>query len=69
TLHAGGWVLIGHPGLPEKPLDRETVRAIYLGQKRFLGDIPLVPLQLRADDPARETFEHEIVGLPREWIR
>jgi len=69
VLCAERWVLIGHPGLPAEGLDRETVRAIYLGRKRFLGDVPLVPLQLRADEPIRRMFEREIIGLSRKQLR
>lgn len=63
------WVLIGHPGSALHTMDAATVRAVYLGKQRYIGDIRVIPLQLNAEDPLRLRFESDVLKLSRSALR
>ncbi len=69
AVWAQDWALIVHPGFPAVSLTPMQIRAVYLGQRRFIDGIRLIPLQLPADEPLRAQFEKEILAMPRSRVR
>ena len=69
AVWAQDWALIVHPGFPEASFTPRQIRAVYLGQIRFIDGIRLIPLQLPADEPLRAQFEKEILAMSRSRVR
>ena len=68
SLQAEQWVVIGHGPLTQTRLSAEEVKELYLGQKHYVEEVRIIPLNLKADDPLREMFEAKILGLSRDEI-
>ncbi len=46
-----------------KHLDANEIRRIYLKKRRYIDTLKLVPLNLSASDPLRESFQRTILSM------
>ncbi|MHC3995021.1 hypothetical protein ACXWTF_09330 [Thiomicrolovo sp. ZZH C-3] len=63
------WALVIRADSPLDSLNTAQIRDLYLGKTRYIGDTRLFPLQPGADDPLRQQFERETLGLSRTALR
>ena len=63
------WTLISAPASVVHVLDTGEIREIYLGKRRFVGSVRVLPLQLEADTALRQQFEAEVLQMPRSALR
>ncbi|MBU1643305.1 hypothetical protein KKE54_08080 [bacterium] len=47
----------------DKGLDANEIRRIYLKKRRYIDTLKLVPLNLSASDPLRESFQKEVLSM------
>jgi ABC-type phosphate transport system substrate-binding protein len=55
--------VVVNPALPATDLDMNTLRQIYLGQRDFLGDVPVHPVDYRGRTKLRDSFLVATVGM------
>lgn len=68
-LRAETWVLVSHPKMRNEGVSASQLRAIYLGQKKFVGGVRVLPLHLPNSSPLRRQFESEILQMSRSSLR
>jgi hypothetical protein len=55
--------VVVNPALPEQQLDVNTLRQIYLGERDFVGDVPVHPVDYRGRTRLRDDFLGATVGM------
>lgn len=60
---AGEVVVVAHPDFPLDHLSAAEVKKIYLGEKKFVGDVKVQPVQLARSEGVTEGFLQETIGL------
>lgn len=63
AARAGEIAVVVNPALTTAGLDLETIRKVFLGEKDYLGDIPLDPVDYRGDRALRDGFFHATLGM------
>ena len=62
-------LLVANAALHLGHLQKEEIRRIYLKQRRFVGDIKLLPINLPPRSSLRKSFEKNVLGMSRERLR
>jgi len=65
-------VVIGDKNFPENNLSKETIKAIFLDKKRFIGESKVLVMNHEHENPLRICFEKNILeksekSLERYW--
>ena len=64
SLEASQFVVIANKASKiDKQLDANEIRRIYLKKRRYIDTLRLIPLNLSASDPLRESFQRAIMSM------
>lgn len=64
SLQAAQFVVIANKASKiGKDLDANEIRRIYLKKRRYIDTLRLIPLNLSASDPLRESFQRTIISM------
>lgn len=66
--HAGDFVIIVNPDGPLKNADASDIKEIYLGEKRFVDSVKLVPIN-HVEGPLKNAFLKNVVGMDSKAYR
>jgi len=63
TAWAGDVVVIGNPALPVNSLSAAELKRIYVGDKGFVGEVKVEPLDYLNEEGAASVFLEGVVGM------
>lgn len=66
--HAGDFVIIVNPDGPLKNADASDIKEIYLGEKRFVDSVKLVPIN-HVEGQMKNAFLKNVVGMDSKAYR